>query len=425
MMSMRVRGRDDAFGASRAVGRLVAGLAMVLLAACGGDKPAEPLLTRSSMKLVLPNPDIIERVEYVVTMTYLETTPPTRTLRESKTSVLSNGELVTILPCTTGQDGDGLNQVDVEATIFVRGETTPLEATGSGVFTCVRNADRPINIVLNVIQNLDTGFGDLDVMIGGTLCSSKQDTKDSGSLGVCADSLCDRGAEEFFLFANTCEAVQAPRPTFWVCGDPADWEIRNVDVTSELDDPRFNPARAAVAHAWFPVPQHNGSWHFGVIALDVFKMGTTDPTLTAADGTIKVWAGLSAAKALLERQNGVNVSRENVTFKYNFAAELAVAPLGEGQPAPDLLLLVYQGQLGANVTWQRRFGPCEVPAAGVTLYPGLKVIDVRRDGNQAVSLVFADADGFATTRARCETGWDDSASPRPIITCGTPSPILP
>ncbi len=427
MMSMRVTGGDDAIGSSRALRRLAAALAMVVLGGCGQDGvPANADLGTSKMKLELPNTDIIQRVDYTVTMTFLETTPPTRTLREELSSVFRNGELVAILPCTTGEDGDGLNQVDVEAKIYVRGRETPYEATGSGVFTCVRNADRPINIVLNVVQNLDSGFGDLDVMVGGTLCSSKTDAKDSGSYGVCGSAKCG-DSEELLLFANTCEAVQAERPTFWACGDPADWEIRNISALEAANSGGyFDFARAAVAYAWFPVPQHNGSWRFGVIALDVFVMRTPDPTLTMPDGTVKVWAGLSAAKALLERQNGITLGRENVTFKYEFAAELTVAPRVEGQPAPELLLLVDQGQLGANVTWQRRFGPCDVPAAGVTLYPGLEAIDVRRDGNQAVFITFADADGFASSRARCETGWDESGtSPRPIITCGTPSPITP
>jgi hypothetical protein len=191
MMSMRVPGRDDVFGKSRVQGRLVAGLAMVLFAACGQDGvPANADLGTSKMKLELPNTDIIQRVDYTVTMTFLETTPPTRTLREELSSVFRNGELVAILPCTTGADGDGLNQVDVAAKIYVRGRDLPYEATGSGVFTCVRNADRPINIVLNVVQPSDTGFGDLDVMVGGTLCASKTDAKDSGSYGVCGSAKC-------------------------------------------------------------------------------------------------------------------------------------------------------------------------------------------------------------------------------------------
>ncbi len=426
-MSMRVRGSDDVFGGSRMVGRLFAGLVTVVLAACGtGEDQPKGDLGTSKMKLELPNTDIIQRVDYTVTMTFLETTPPTRTLRDELSSVFRNGELVAILPCTTGPDGDGLNQVDVAAKIYVRGRETPYEATGSGVFTCVRNADRPINIVLNVVQNLDGGFGDLDVMVGGTLCSSKTDPKDSGSYGVCGSGKCG-DSEELLLFANTCEAVQAQRPTFWVCGDPADWEIRNISASeAAASGGNFDADRAAVAYAWFPVPQHNGSWRFGVIALDVFVMRTPDPTITTPDGTVKVWAGLSAAKALLERQNGMTLGRENVTYKYNFAAELTVAPRVEGQPAPELLMLLDQVQLGARVTWQRRFGPCEVPAAGVTLYPGLTAIDVRRDGNQAAFITFADADGFAASRARCETGWDETGdSPRPTITCGTPSPIIP
>ncbi len=383
---------------------------LALVGACGqGDgPPAEGELGTARFALELPDAGVIERVDYTVRLTYLETVPPTPTLEESYSSVDFGGELLAILPCTTGADGDGLNQVDIAAKIWVRGREAPFDATASAVYTCVRNADVLVNVVLNVIAQLDGGFVDIDAMVAGTLCSSKVDMKADGYLGVCPQSTCGR-SEELLIFANECRAVQADTPTYWICGDPADWQV----VGNR-------------ANAFFPVPEHNGSWTFGVIALDVFQMRQPDPTLTAPDGTVKVWAGLSAVRAYFERQNNLTTRRENAPFIYEFAAELAVAPRAEGQPAPELLMLLDQDVLGARVTWQRRFGTCDVPAAGVTLYPGLEALDLRRDGNQAAIITFGDpVTGFATSRARCETGWDEAAiPPTPLVTCGAPTPLL-
>lgn len=389
---------------------LLALLAMVGVAACGQDaQPSTKALGTASFALDLPNAGIIEKAEYDVRISFLETNPPTPTLQETYSSVSFGGELLSIIPCTTGADGDGLNQVDISAKIYVRGRAEPFTASAGAVFTCVRNADTLVNVVLNVIGQLDNGNVDIDVMVAGTLCASKVDMKDDSWLGVCPDAKCGN-SDELFVFANTCEAVQADAPTFWICGDPADWKV----IGGRAD-------------AFFPVPQHNGDWTFGVTALDVFKMGQADPSITAADGTVKVWAGLSASRAHFVRQGGQTTRRENGPVVYEFAAELAVAPRGAGQPAPELLLLVRKDSqvIGSRVTWQRRFGACDEPAEGVTLYPGLKVLDVRRDGNQAVRITFADPDtGFASSTARCETGWNETgASPRPTITCGSPTPL--
>ena len=387
------------------------GLALLLspLAACGPDGGAGGgNVGTARYALELPNSGVIDRVDYTVRITFLETDPPTPTLEENYSSVAFGGELITVLPCTTGADGDGLNQVDITAKIWVKGDETPFDAKASAVYTCVRNADTLVNVVLNVIDQLDRGFVDLDLMVGGTLCSSKLDWKADGYLGVCPQATCGRG-EEVLLFANECEAVQADTPTYWTCGDPADWQIVGKR-----------------ANAFFQVPEGSGTWKFGVIALDVFQMRQPDPTLTAADGTVKIWAGLSAVRAELVRQGRETVRKENGPYIYDFAAELALAPREIGQPSPELLMLVKNDELGARVTWQRRYGACDVPTAGVTLYPGLIAIDVRRDGNQAAKITFANlGSGFATSSARCETGWDavtDQA--KPIITCGAPSPLL-
>jgi len=349
----------------------------------------------------------IAKVEYTVRITYLETTPPTPTLEQPFTSVDFGGELVSILPCTTGLDGDGLNQVDISAKIYVKDRPEPFLAKAGAAFTCVQNADVLVNVVLNIIGQLPAGNVDIDAIVSGTLCGGKVDMKDDYFLGTCPDSKCG-DSEELLLFTNICQSVQAPVPTFWICGDPADWQI----IGEHAD-------------AFFPVPKHNGDWLFGVIALDVFKMGQADPTLTAPDGTLKVWAGLSASHAHFVRQGGQTIRRENGPVLYEFAAELTVAPRAAGQPAPDLLVLVYGDTLGPRVTFQRRFGDCNEPTQGVTLYPGLKALDVRREGNQAAIITFADRDtGFAVSTARCETGWNETgASPRPIVTCGVPTPL--
>ena len=396
------------FGASSAI---LAGLvSVVAFAACGlAEGPASGGPTgKATFALELPNSGVIEKVDYTVRITYLESTPPTATLEETYSSVTFGGELLTILPCTTGADGDGLNQVEITANIFVRGRAEPVKATAASVFTCVQNADVLVNVVLNVIDQLFGGFVDINAMVAGTLCSGKVDMKDDGWLGVCPDAKCG-DSDELFIFANTCQAVQAAAPTFWICGDPADWKIIGEQ-----------------AEAYFPVPKHNGDWEFGVIALDIFKMSQADPTLTTADGTVKVWAGLSASRAHFDRQGGVTLRRENGPVIYQFAAELAVAPREAGQPAPDLLMLIYQDVLGARVTWQRRFGDCDEPAQGVSLYPGLKALDLRRDGNQAARITFGDpVTGLATSSARCETAWDESqTSPVPTIICGAPVPLL-
>ncbi|MBL8785935.1 MAG: hypothetical protein JNJ59_13625 [Deltaproteobacteria bacterium] len=390
--------------------------AALVLAGCGdrGTTGTSDPLGRARFALDLPNASIITRVDYRVRLTYLESIPPTPTIEQFFTTAQFGGELIAILPCTTAADGDGLNQVDITARIWVQGRTEPFDAAASSVFTCVRNADTPVNLVLNVIGQLDKGFVDIDAMVAGTLCSGKTDMKRDGYLGVCPQATCG-GNDELFIFANTCEAVQAQEPTYWVCGDPADWQ-----VTGNL------------ANAYFPIPTHNGSWTFGVIALDVFTMAQADPSLTDAAGEVKVWAGLSASRAYFERVNGETTRKENAPFVYEFAAELTVPPRVAGQPAPELLMLIDQKvALGAEVTWQKRFGDCDEPARGVTLYPGLRAIDVRRDGNSAAKVILgvnsaaAPETYVATSVARCEAGWDEAATPpRPIITCGPPSPLL-
>lgn len=377
---------------------------------CGGteDTPASGELGYANVALDIPNGAYIERVDYVVRFTFLESTPPTPTIEKAFSSVMSRGELIAILPCRTGPSGEGLNQVDITAKVWVRGRAEPFDAAASGVYTCVRNADTLVNVVLNVIAPLDTGFADLDLLVAGTLCSGKVDKKYDGYLGVCPQASCGR-ADEVFIFANDCETIQADEPTYWLCGDQADWTVSGT-----------------MANAYFPTPDRDGSWTFGVIALDVFRMLQADPTLTDPAGFVTVWSGVSASRAYIERRQGANVRQENAPLMYEFAAELTLAPAVVGQPTPKLLLLVEQVGLGARVSWQQRFGRCDVPVDGVTLYPGMKVIDARRDGAGAVKLMLGRADiGLAESTARCEASWTTTEPARPTITCGAPTPLLP
>jgi len=174
-------------------------VAVVAFAACGlAEGPASGGPTgKATFALELPNSGVIEKVDYTVRITYLESTPPTATLEETYSSVTFGGELLTILPCTTGADGDGLNQVEITANIFVRGRAEPVKATAASVFTCVQNADVLVNVVLNVIDQLFGGFVDINAMVAGTLCSGKVDMKDDGWLGVCIALMTD---PEFVLY---------------------------------------------------------------------------------------------------------------------------------------------------------------------------------------------------------------------------------
>lgn len=378
--------------------------------ACSQDEPAVDgeALGYANIALDIPNGSYIERVDYTVRFTFLESTPPTPTIEKTFSSVMNRGELVAILPCRTGPSGEGLNQVDVVAKIWVRGATVPFDAAASGVYTCVRNADVLVNVVLNVIVPLDGGFADLDLLVAGTLCSGKVDRKYDGYLGVCPQATCGR-SDEVFIFANKCDTIQADEPTYWLCGDQADWTVSGT-----------------MANAFFPVPDRDGAWTFGVIALDVFQMLQADPTLTDALGFVTVWSGVSASRAYLERRSGANVRRENAPLMYEHAAELTLAPEVAGQPSPKLLFLVEQVGLGARITWQTRFGRCDVPVEGVGLYPGMKVIDVRREGAAAVKLNLGRADiGLAESVARCEASWSTTQPARPIVTCGAPTPLIP
>lgn len=392
-------------------------MAAVLLAlgvaACGEGGIPDPTpsadLGTARFALELPQGATIQRVDYDLRFTFLESNPPFTYNEEHYSSVQFGGELVTILPCHTAADGEGLNQVDVSAQIWVPGRDEPYAVTASGVFTCRRNADVLVNVTLSVIAQLDVGFFDGDFIPIGTLCSAKVDLKDGGFLGTCPQAKCGDD-DEVLLFANSCQSVQAASPTYWLCGDSADWQING-----------------NLANAFFPIPEHDGEWRFGVTALDAFRMQQADPTLADADGDLTVWSGAAAQRAHLVKANGQIPVNETDPVVFEFAAELTLTALDVGQPSPHLLVLVNQEGLGARLYYQTRFGACDLPTQGVSLYPGLKVIDVRRESDAAIRLLLAEPTiGLAAYVARCEASWDQTGtSPRPIISCGAPGPLIP
>jgi hypothetical protein len=301
-------------------------LGLVLAASCGGpigvdsSVPVIGGLGEAQLALEIPTAGNVDRIEYKLTFTFLESDPPVVYNTEEFVSELHGGELVAVLPCWTERDGDGLNQVDIEAKIYFEGDEEPIEVSSSAVFTCVRNADVLVNVVLNVVTTLDAGFGDLDVAVTGTLCASKVDFKGDEYQGVCAGSSCG-GTKEVFLFANNCITLHNQVPEYWVCGAPTDWVLRG-----------------SLANSLFPIPAIDGSWDFGVIALEPLKMLQVDPSLTDAEGNLKVWGQVSQSRAKLVRSQSVITAAEATSSKIDFAAELQV-PLQEGQlSAPKILL---------------------------------------------------------------------------------------
>lgn len=389
-----------------------------LASACGEGGIPDPRtqadVGRAKLALELPEGSQIERVDYTVAFTYLESIPPVTYLTDEFSTVTNGGEATRILPCHTKPGtGVGLNQVDITAVVWVPGLTAaqgnPFTIQSSAVFNCRENADTLVNVTMNVIGALGDGFGDLDIVPIGTLCSGKLDFKPDTYVGVCPTSTCG-DTEDIFLFANTCKSVQAATPTFWLCGDPTDWQVNG-----------------NAASSFFPVPEHDGEWHFGVTALDGYRMAQPDETLTDELGNLVVWSGAAGVRASMKRVQGVNTQGAAQTYSFEFAADLAVPPRAQGLPSPHVLLLVNQDELGARVVFQTKLGACDVPVEDVSLYPGLRVIDARRDGDEGLKLILASVapGSFASQVARCQTGWDTTqAAPRPIVSCGAPSPLI-
>jgi|GEM_PF-1419457 len=407
---------------ARRLWRSAASLALWLaltapLIACGGkDEPTGPddLLGTATAALNF-SPTRIASIDYVIKFTYLESDPPDTYSEQEYTSVVHNGQLITVLPCRTGPDGTGFNQADVDAVVHFaefNGETRDdVTVHASAIFECVRNADTRVNILLNIAGQLDSGFADLVIAPAGTLCSGKTDWKPDTYLGVCADSQCGNSTA-VFLAASDCTTISGADPVYWFCGSPTDWDVRdNTYGTSAV--------------SFFPVPDADGHWEFGVVALDPYVMAQEDPTLTDPDGKLRVWVGVYQTHAVLERENGHLVSETGqMTSKLlDFAAILDVPPQNAGEPSPEVLVFGNNTDEGVHVAFQTRFGACEQPVQGTALYDGLKVADVRLDGTNKVQLLLTDASFiFVRNVAVCEAGWDPAN--RPTVTCGPPGPLF-
>lgn len=361
---------------------------------------------QASLSLTLPNASMISRVDYRVTISFLESDPPQVTLVEEYSVVQYGGELTAILPCTTLPTGTGMNQVEIEADVFFRNRDEPVRVGAIALFECVRNSDTLVNIVLNLVQALDAGFVDIDVAASGTLCAGKVDYKGDGYLGVCADASCG-DSESVFLFANTCQAVSGNEPIYWVCGTATDWTLSGSLATSR-----------------FPVPDTDGTWSFGLIALDPLHMVQTDLSLTDEEGYLKVWAGVARTVATLTREGGENHAEDPVTEVRDFGAEIQVPPQAPGQPSPTLLLTVHNDDDGAHVRFQRAFGPCDQEPEGLSFYDDYVVRDVRRDGPNRLRLLMTDRQvTWLNTVAECEGRWTEAGAPG--LVCGIPGSVLP
>lgn len=365
---------------------------------------------RTNLALSVPPGADIERVVYRVRVTFLESNPPVQTIVQEFESVAIRGQLTTVLPCRTLPSGIGLNQVDIESLIYVPGRDEPYVATGTAVFVCKRNADTPVNILVTILSQLDGGFVDIGLCINGISCSTKVDTQlTDGLLGVCPESLCNPNSGAVFRFATECQTVYSPSASFWICGDPTDWTISR-----------------HIAIADYPIPDRDGEWSFGVIAFDACTMPQVDATITDENRVVKVWRGVAVQYGELDRVGGINLTPEAFTRRVDFAAELKLPPRDDGLPSPELLVLLEQQALGVRGRFQTRFGMCDIPTSGVELYPGVAIIDVRRDGPAAIRLFMGDSETrLVSLVARCMATWDETgANPAPAVVCGAPEPFI-
>lgn len=389
-----------------------AACAALVLGACGSSaKTDDPTLGRVGFAIEFPDGVDIEYVDYEVDLTFLEEQPPETYLHRETHETRRGGELTEVVPCHTTSSGTGLNQVDITAYVKVPSRDEPYKLQSSAVFQCKRNADTLVNVTLSLLGAYDGGFVDIDAIPIGTLCSSAFTQHADTTYGVCGEAACGRGdGEDYWVFASHCESLQAQTPTFWICGSPADWNVNFEDAT-----------------AYFPPPQHDGQWSFGVVALDGYTMAQADPTLTDPSGKLTVWTGASGTKANLTRTNGHVVANGSEPEVYLFAADLELAPDQVGLPVTHVLMLVHETSIGSRIAYQTKFGACDQPALDVSLYPGSPMIDVRRESADSVKLILADpATGFATLVAHCQTDWDRTGpAPKPVVRCGAPSPILP
>lgn len=389
-------------------------LAVATLAAasagCGEAKdqgPGGKNVGVATLSLSYPASTAIEKVEYTLTFTYLGATPPLVYNVESYESVRLGGELTAILPCRTDASGVGLNQVDVAAKVHFNGlanQDGPIDASASTIFQCKRNADVGVSLLLTVLGEGNGGFVDVDVGVVGTLCNAKTDYKDDGFIAVCPDSSCGQSSQ-IFLFANSCQSVRGTAPEFWPCGAPTDWVLTNLVATSQ-----------------FAIPESDGTWRFGLVTLDPYRMSQVEPSITDELGNLRVWRGVWMTRATLIKE-GDDLTRSNDHIIVDWVAKLRVPPASPGLPSPSLLVLIDKNDTGVDVTYLERYGACGEETISTHHYDGLHLEDVRLYDESTVRLLFRDGDSpFLGVEARCDALFD--AAGKPVVDCSGPGPLL-
>lgn len=406
---------------------LVAG---VCLASCAENREGgRPTLVSASLEWHQPG-SVIEYVDYVIKLAYLELDPPpiyfTKDLHQD-----GDAPLLAIYSCKTNGT-EGKNQLIVDALVKFVDSPDPIPVTTIVTFICHQNADTPVTVSLTVARAGNAGFFDTSFIVNGTTCATKTDIKGDEWAGTCGTSSCGRedqnlgawkpDSEGVFLFANGCQTVQASAPTFFVCGDyGAEWVISG-----------------EVAHAFFPIPSGdpslaNHSWEFGVVALDRFKT-TKDPVVTDDQGIVSVWGTVGFTRATFTLVNGMAEAKPPkpiVEYK-DFAAIVTAPPRVAGDPTQEMLVLIdnQPEDRVAHVRFMRTRGPCELEPAGIKDYP-FAVIEVQRSGNSAIRLTLSDDAGLdpntiqmATATADCAASFPAGAT-EPVITCTGVTPINP
>lgn len=328
----------------------------------------------------------VTSVDYTLRFYWLDVTPPLLYNEVTLTSARPGGELISVLPCRTSGE-TGINQIQVSAVVHLEGQADPIHASAAAVFTCRRNADTAVNVVVSLGGQLDAGFADVDVTTSGVLCASKVDTKGDSFVAVCPTSSCDPHSA-VFLFANTCQTLSGAPPSYWACG-PGEWTLIG-----------------GAANVQYPIsPVRSETVTFGVTAVEPLQLASFDPTLTDSERRLLVWRRTPSPRALLETQLGRIVRSEIDRARLaDFVAEL-LAPAVPGVPLPRLLAIAMLDAGGTTVTHQTRFGRCDLLADGTSRFAGLWAIDARLMGASQVKLLFSATgpNGLASKQTICRT----------------------
>jgi hypothetical protein len=234
-----------------------------------------------------------------------------------------------------------------------------------------------------------------------TTCDSSVAFRGDDSLAVCAESSCG-SFQAAFTFTNICRGSGADLLDYWLCG-PMMWTTY-----------------AGLAKGLFPVSLRAGVWQFGVLALDRRQLATPEPAYTDPSGNLLVFRQMANPIATLERTGGLNQTSLTADRRAQFVARLRVQQVGS-TPEPELVLIVRDGLSGANTQFQTRFGPCDVPTAGVSTY-SLHATDVRLvSASRAELRLGASANAPATHRAFCDATL--ALSGVAVLTCSAAEPL--